>query len=72
MGMKGSRTGRDLVIALLIALGVAAALFMDTRVESRAYEPTPSVYTIQWAGGAAAGPSPVAPTPALSGAARKR
>jgi hypothetical protein len=38
--MKGSRTGRDLVIAVLIALGVAAALFMDTGVESRAYEAT--------------------------------
>ena len=72
MGVKGSRTSRDLLIAVLIALGVAAALLMDTRVESRAYEPTPAVHTVQWAGSTAAGPSPVAPTPALPGAARKR
>ena len=70
--MKGSRIGRDLVITVLIALGVAAALFMDTRVESRAYEPTPAVHTVQWAGGTAARPSPVVPASALPGAARKR
>ena len=72
METKDSPTSRDLVIAALIALGVAAAFLMDTRVESRAYEPTPAVHTVQWSGGAAAGPSPVAATPALSGAARKR
>lgn len=70
--MKGSRTGRDLVAAVLIALGVAAALFVDTRAESRAYEPTPAAHTAQWAGGVAAEPSPATPTSSPREASRGR
>lgn len=35
---EGRRTCRDVVIAGLIALAAAAALFLDTRLENRAFD----------------------------------
>jgi hypothetical protein len=62
VGIEGSRTGRDLVIAALIAFGVVAALFVDTRLESRTDDPTPAVHSVRWAIAADGGSSSVAPS----------
>jgi hypothetical protein len=62
VGFEGRRTGRDLVIAVLIAFGVVAALFVDTRLENRADEPTPAVHSVRWAATADSGLSSITPS----------
>jgi hypothetical protein len=72
VGFDGSRTGRDLVIAALIAFGVVAALFVDTRLERRTDDPTPAVHSVRWVTAADGGPSTIAPSSGRPGITRTR